>query len=106
MASGTDKRKHPRFKLALPVEVKMGSEAQMATSTSDVSAAGVCFTMAQECEVGSELEWELTLPSELSQGRPVRIRCVGKVVRVDRPQARGRIGVAATIERYEFLRVE
>jgi hypothetical protein len=51
------------------------------------------------------LEFVLTLPEQITKGSAVRIKCVGKVVRVDqnRPDA-GYLGVAATIERYEFLR--
>ena len=51
------------------------------------------------------MEFILTLPGEITQGQPVRVRCKGKVVRVDRAAAEGNaIGVAATIERYEFVR--
>ena len=47
----------------------------------------------------------MTLPEQITKGNAVRIKCVGKVVRVDHGKSEeGSLGVAATIERYEFLR--
>jgi len=45
----------------------------------------------------------MTLPHELTQAGPVRVRCLGRVLRSD-DQDQGEFGVAAAIERYEFLR--
>ena len=36
-------------------------------------------------------------------GRPMQLRCRGKVVRVNRQKAKSSVGVAATIERYQFV---
>ncbi len=102
--SDSDHRRHHRFDLSLPVKVRPAATLEIETSTKDISASGISFTMSRDCELGSELEWELTLPPELCQGNNVRIRCRGKVVRVDRLDAPGKIGVAATIETYEFVK--
>ncbi len=75
------------------------------TSSRDVSASGLYFSFSEPLEPGSELECEVLLPPALGYKEAVRVRCRGKVVRVDRPQAPGRVGVAATIERYEFVKV-
>ena len=106
MGTGTDERKHRRFDLSLPAQVRTRADAppEVQTSTRDISASGVYLTLPRGIEPGAELEWELTLPPELSQGNVVRIRCRGKVVRVERPDAEGKIGVAATIENYEFIK--
>ncbi|MNC98566.1 hypothetical protein D3C83_165750 [compost metagenome] len=74
--------------------------------TRDVSSSGVYFDFSGPLEVGSAVEFLLTLPEPITKGSPVRIRCIGKVVRVDKALAgsNGRLGVAATIERYEFVR--
>jgi hypothetical protein len=47
----------------------------------------------------------MTLPNEITMAGPVRVRCLGKVHRTEK-QDSGRLGVVATIERYEFLRAE
>jgi len=106
MSAGVENRKHRRYSLTLPLRVRVKTQtwAETDTSTRDVAAAGVSFVMAQPCEIGSLVEFELSLPPEVSQGIVVRIRCRGKVVRVERPDISGRFGVGATIEEYEFLK--
>ena len=106
MEGGAEERKHRRFDLALPAQVRTRADAppEVQASTRDISAGGVYFTLPREIEPGSELEWELMVPPEFSQGQAVRIRCRGKVIRVERPDAQGKVGVAATIEEYEFIK--
>ena len=106
METGAEHRKHRRFSLSLPVQVKSGPGAQIETATRDVSASWLYFSMPQNVQPGSELEWELMLPPELCGGEKVRIRCHGKVVRVERPDAQGKVGVAATIEDYQFIKAD
>jgi hypothetical protein len=92
--------------MAFPVQVRLpaGPEPEVAAVSKDISANGIYLSLAQPCDPGSELEFELALPPELCQGNQVRIRCTGKVVRVERPDMEGWIGVAATIEKYKFLK--
>src|SRR5262245_1523730 len=86
MAPGVENRKHRRYSLALPlrVRVKKATWTESHTYTRDVAASGVSFTLAEPCEVGSTVEFDLRLPPEISQGNAVHIRCHGKVVRVER----------------------
>ena len=73
--------------------------------TRNVSSSGVYFEFASSLDVGTPLEFVLTLPEQITKGNAVRIRCMGKVVRVDPGKSEeGSLGIAATIERYEFLR--
>ena len=98
-----EKRRAHRFPMALPlVLASPGATANEAAQTRDVSSGGVYFQMTEAPQPGNRLEFVLTLPSEITLTGPVQIRCVGKVIRVD--QGSGQIGVAATIDRYEFLR--
>jgi hypothetical protein len=102
-----DKRRAQRFPMALPVAVKIQElEGQETTvKTKDISSGGVYLEFDSPMEVGSTLEFVLTLPAEITKGPSVRVRCKGKVVRVDRDSSdTASFGVAATIERYEFLR--
>jgi hypothetical protein len=105
--NATEKRRAKRFPMRLPVAVtadRLKSE-RLVVETRDVSSSGVYFDFSGPLEVGAAVEFLLTLPEAITKGGPVRIRCIGKVVRVDKPPAgNSHLGVAATIERYEFVR--
>ena len=102
----SDKRRARRFPMTLPVAVRAEEAiAEQATvSTRDISSSGVYFNFDSELQVGTTLEFVLTLPQETTRGIPVQLKCMGKVVRVDRSANAGSVGIAATIERYEFMR--
>ncbi len=104
--NASDKRRARRFSMTLPVAVKIEEiTGDKAVQTRNVSSSGVYFEFASSLEVGTPLEFVLTLPEQITKGNAVRIRCMGKVVRVDPGTSEeGSLGVAATIERYEFLR--
>ena len=107
-ATGSERRRHHRYGLEMPVQVQpsKGAAAPVSTITRDISATGIYFDFADGIEQGSEMNFELVLPPQMTHGEPVHIRCRGKIVRVERPDAMGRIGVAATIEKYDFVRDE
>jgi PilZ domain len=94
--------------MRLPVAVKLepSKNNKQLVETRDVSSSGVYFEFGGPLEVGAALEFLLTLPEPITKSSPVRIRCIGKVVRVDKSPSvePGHVGVAATIERYEFVR--
>jgi len=52
-------------------------------------------------EKGSKIEFVLTLPQQITLAGDVHIRCYARVLRVESQE--GKSGVAARIERYEFL---
>ena len=105
-----DQRKSKRFELRLPFElVREGSQAMRELSeTMNLSSAGVLFTSNVELEVGSPIEYIITLQPSAGGEDSVRLHCVGKVVRRDQEElveeAPESVTVAATLERYEFLR--
>ena len=108
MPTTAERRKYRRYDLAIEVQVKPRKRVATAvrTVTRDISARGVYFDFSEKMEPGAELEFELNLPAELAAGRNVRIRCRGKIVRVEEAGNDGNVRVAATIESYEFLRPE
>jgi c-di-GMP-binding flagellar brake protein YcgR len=108
MPTTAERRKYRRYDLAIEVQVRPRKRvaAAVRTVTRDISARGVYFDFAEKMEPGAEIEFELNLPPELAAGRNVRIRCRGKIVRVEEPAQEGSVRVAATIESYEFLRPE
>ncbi len=103
---GTDQRKHPRFALALPAKVRLQTVAEpsIEACTKDISSKGIYFVMSQNPEPGSELEFEVRLPEEITGGKTIQLRCRGKIVRVDRRESEDQVGIAATIEQYEFIK--
>ena len=108
MAHAAERRKYRRYDLSIEVRVKPRKRVAVPvrTVTRDISARGVYFDFSEKMEPGSELEFELNLPPELAAGKSVRIRCRGKIVRVDKPATDGGVRVAATIENYEFVRTD
>jgi len=94
-----------RIALQIPVTVKYtdGREGEQEAQTKDVSARGVFFYLEEGIKVGSDLEFTLTLPSEITLTDSIRVRCKGKVVRVEQPAGGGRVGIAAAIEQYDFI---
>jgi len=102
--NASDKRRARRFPMELPVIVRADEmdNADTSTKTINISSNGIYFEFGSDMNPGSSLEFVLTLPEQIARGGPVKIKCLGKVIRVDR--GGGSTGVAATIERYEFQR--
>ena len=100
-----EKRATRRFALRLPVAVNFATNtsAPLAAQTRDVSARGICFYLESPLAVGSEIDFTLTLPPEITLTESIRVRCKGKVVRVDSNLADSKVPVAAVIDEYEFL---
>ncbi len=76
---------------------------ELRVQTHNLSYQGLYFRSEAQFEVGKEIEFVITLPRDVSpSGTDVEIRCRGKIVRVE-PAANGTTGIAAKIDRYEFL---
>ena len=104
MSNVSERRTSRRFTMTLPLSVKTQREEGAAArrgETRDVSFRGLYFMIDSALEPGAPIEFVLTLPKEITMAGDVRIRCFGQVIRVDDQD--GRRGVAARIERYEFL---
>jgi hypothetical protein len=106
MAEGQeDKRATRRFALRLPVSISYSADGQKEkdAQSRDVSARGICFYVDDAISAGSAIEFTLTLPPEITLTESIRVRCKGKVVRVENGAPNGKIAVAAVIDEYEFL---
>jgi hypothetical protein len=75
---------------------------ELRANTRDVSYRGLYFLSESKFDVGGQIDFVLTLPQKVSSLGEVDIRCRGQVVRVE-TGTNGRVGIAAKIERYEFL---
>ena len=104
MENAIERRASRRFNMALPLVVKSETPSgavEKRGQTRDVSFRGLYFLTDAEYDAGAQIEFVLTLPKEVTLVGDVNIRCYGEVVRVE-PQ-NGNRGIAARIERYEFL---
>lgn len=92
--------------MRLPAAVRLaeGAVGEFVTETQNVSARGVFFYLDRAVTEGARLEVTMTFPSHITLTDPLRVRCLARVLRVEGPSPSLRIGVAAVIEEYEFLR--
>ena len=82
----------------------LAGSAQTSTITGKVvDDKGAPIPAASIVEKGTAIEFTLTLPPEITMTESIRVRCRGRVVRVDNTAFEGRTAVAAQIEKYEFL---
>lgn len=103
-----------RFDMRLPAIVRLSgtsedgenaaSASEFHTETQNVSARGVYFYLDRAIAAGTRLEVILTFPPHITLTDPVRVRFSARVIRVESPLPSQRIGTAAMIENYEFLR--
>ena len=105
-----ERRRSRRFDISLPVQVTRLSNrsVELEGQTRDVSSVGAYFTVAEEdLREGLPIEFLLTLKGavlSLPEVGEVRLRCRGRVARLDTVADTGERGVAATIDRYQFIR--
>jgi hypothetical protein len=75
--------------------------------TRDISSGGVSFLSRSNVGVGDRIDYMITLSGS---NPPVRIRCLGKVLRIHRPEPSEKsekpalFEVAVTMERYSFVK--
>jgi hypothetical protein len=93
-----------RFDMRLPAIVRVEGTNEFHTETLNVSARGVFFYLDRHVVAGTKAEVTLTFPPHVTLTDAVRVRFSARVIRVESPLPSARIGVAAMIEDYEFLR--
>jgi hypothetical protein len=105
----SEARTGKRFPLELPIKIHGAEESgQHSGVTGNLSAAGVYIRADAALEVGSNVEFEISLPPEMTGAKEnVVVQCRGRVVRTDDPSPgkgeEGR-GVACVIDSYDFVR--
>jgi hypothetical protein len=114
-----ERRMMRRFDMRLPAIVRLNPAAanpngaarpseeqnnEFHTETQNVSARGVFFYLDKPLPAGTPCEVTLTFPPHITLTDAVRVRFTARVIRVESPLPSQRIGTAAMIEDYEFLR--
>ena len=104
MGDGAERREARRFTMSLPMRVLPRGDKgrELDASTRDVSYRGLYFLADAKFEIGSEIEFVIILPQQVTQSSDVNIRCMGEVVRIE-PTQNGKAGIAAKIALYEFM---
>jgi PilZ domain len=104
MGSDSDRREARRFTMTLPLRVISNepNSFELEAQTRDVSYRGLYFLSEADFKPGTEIDFIITLPQQVTQSNDVNILCRGEIVRVE-PTENGRKGIAAKIERYEFV---
>lgn len=92
--SGVERRIGQRFTFNLPVTLREISTAIEGFGfTQDVSSRGVFFFTDLPLSEGAEIELTLKMPSEITLGESMRVRCKGRVLRILKPASVGRDGM-------------
>jgi PilZ domain len=106
LQENSDRRSMRRFDMRLPALIRIAGEAtrELLTETQNVSARGVFFYLDRGVDPGSRIEVTLTFPPHVTLTDPVRVRFAARVIRVESGLSSARMGIAAMIEEYEFLR--
>jgi hypothetical protein len=114
-----ERRMMRRFDMRLPAIVRLSgtnnagasadettnqSAGEFHTETQNVSARGVFFYLDRPVSTGTRLEVTLTFPPHITLTDAVRVRFTARVIRAESPLPSARVGIAAMIEDYEFLR--
>src|SRR5258706_15723742 len=103
MSDGTERREARRFTMSLPMRVlpREAKGHELDAHTRDVSYRGLYFLTEANFEVGSEIEFVITLPQQVNQPGDVNIRCLGAVMRIE-PTEKGRWWIFSRMSSYVF----
>jgi hypothetical protein len=106
LEASLERRTMRRFDMRLPALVKLadGSVDELMTETQNVSARGVFLYLDRPLPEGSRIAVTLTFPPHVTLTDPLRVRFTARVLRTEAPLPASRVGIAAVIEEYEFLR--
>jgi hypothetical protein len=107
-----ERRASSRYNLALPVEIRVASTltsvGPILVETRDISTHGFYFNIVQKFVVGTEFEFSIALPIQITGGSPAYVSGNARAVRVEETgESHQRYqGVGALIERYQISRAE
>jgi hypothetical protein len=122
---GVERRIGQRFAFNLPVSLRdVATTVEGLGFTQDLSSRGAFLFTDMGLREGAEVELTLKMPSEITLGENMRVRCRGRVLRIVKPTDNGwkpaaspetetisaetktsetKIGVAVCLKGYEYL---
>ena len=100
--SRLERRGAQRFEVHLPLAVHFEGRT-MPAFTQDLSGRGIFFYTEAALPEGAVVELTFTMPSEVTLGENMPVRCRGRVLRAAPPQGGQRNGIAVQLDSYEYL---
>jgi hypothetical protein len=107
-----ERRATSRYNLALPVEVRivpyLDAAASILVKTRDISIHGFYFNITQAFAVGTQFEYSIALPIEITGTTQAYVSGTARAVRVEESGEShpGHLGIGAHIENYQISRGE
>jgi len=111
-----ERRIGQRFAFNLPVSLRdVATSAEGLGFTQDLGSRGAFLFTDMALREGAEVELTLKMPSEITLGQNMRVRCRGHVLRIIKPadltkssetltkSSETKIGVAVCLKGYEYL---
>ena len=87
---GVERRIGQRFAFNLPVSLRdVATAVEGLGFTQDLSSRGAFFFTDMALAEGAEIELTLRMPSEITLGENMRVRCRGRVLRIIKPADKG-----------------
>jgi hypothetical protein len=88
--TGFERRIGQRFAFNLPVALRdVSTSIEGLGFTQDVSSRGAFFFTDMPMIAGSEIELTLKMPSEITLGESMHVRCRGRILRIIKPADHG-----------------
>jgi hypothetical protein len=107
---GKERRTARRYVLALPVKVGGPTHQPWDGVAKDVSVNGLYLIIKTDeiLPLGSMIDFSMVLPVEVTGKHQIRVSGRAKTVRVEKQTGEeiGSLGIASTIESYDFVRFE
>jgi PilZ domain len=119
---GVERRVGQRFAFNLPVSLRDAATAAEGLGfTQDLSSRGAFLFTDMVLSEGAEIELTLEMPSEITLGENMRVRCRGRILRIvkakdttwrlpepaetksPQTETQAKIGVAVCLNGYEYL---
>ncbi|HSS99595.1 MAG TPA: PilZ domain-containing protein [Terriglobales bacterium] len=97
-----ERRASQRFEFQLPVSIRVSSR-DGSGFTQDLSGRGVCFITDMKLVESEPVELTLMMPSEITLGESMRVRCQGQVKRIQALDIAGKSSVAVHFAGYDYL---
>src|SRR6202051_5172203 len=97
-----ERRGAQRFEVQLPLETYLDGR-NVPGFTQDLSGRGIFFFAEVALVEGAYVELTFTMPSEITLGENMPVRCGGRVVRAAATNAGQKSGIAVQLDAYEYL---
>jgi hypothetical protein len=97
-----ERRGAQRFEVHLPLAVHFEGRT-VPGFIEDLSGRGIFFYAETTLPQGAVVELSFTMPSEITLGENMPVRCRGRVLRTSASQAGQRSGIAVQFDSYEYL---